>query len=816
MTGGTGQAAKEEPILRAEIARLRAALARAEAAAAGAEGDRQALRAATGMADNLRAANAALEASRIAQVESEERWRAILGSATEYAIITFDPAGTVTGWSPGAAAMTGWAAEEMAGRSGDVLWTPEDLVADIPGVERRTALHQGRAPDERWHLRRDGTRFWGSGHMTPLRQGGTGGFLKIMRDRTAERRAGEALAASETRGAFLLRLGDALRSRRRTGEIVATASRMLGEHLVLDRVAWADMDVAGGVAVIHRDWVRGAFPSIAGPHPLDAFGTTMLRRLLDGRTVVVPDARADPATADGAGAWDRLGVRGLVAVPLVKDGVLVSLLALHVGVPRPWTPAEVTLVEEVAERLWEAVERAHAETALAASEELFRGFAENSADVLWILDARTRRLEYLSPAFDGMFGEGRDRVMADLSRWRDLVHPEDREAGAAFLPRTLAGEVAVAHYRIIRPSDGGVAYLRDTGFPIRGRGGAVRRIGGIVQDISDIQRTGAALEAEKDRFRTLVETIPQLVWRADAAGRWIWASPQWLDYTGQTFEESTGLGWLDAAHPGDRDAILRAMRDAVPTGRLDLEYRVRRVTDGAWRWHRTRSVPLRDLPEGGILEWFGTTTDIEDLKRLHSEQGVLLAELQHRTRNLLAVVQAIAARSLPGTPERAVFVGRLVAMGRVQGFLARSGRWSVPLRDLVEAELAAAGAGPDRVTVSGPPVDLPGDLAQAVALAVHELATNAAKHGALAQPGGRLEVTWRVEAAGARDRLVLGWTESGVAMPGGTPRRGYGSELLERALPYQFHADTNIDRTNDGIRCRIVLPLQRAATDGDG
>ena len=464
---------------------------------------------------------------------------------------------------------------------------------------------------------------------------------------------------------------------------------------------------------------------------------------------------------------------------------------------------------------WDVTEREEALLALRASEARFRGFAENSADVLWIADARGGRLEYLSPAFEHVFGEGRDAVLADPRYWRDLVYPEDREAAAALMPRTVAGETAIAHYRVVRPADGRMVHLRDTGFPIRGAAGAITHVAGIVQDITDLERTASALRAETERFRTLAEGIPQLVWRADADGLWTWASPQWQDYTGQGQEESHGWGWQEAVHPDDRAAAARAWEEARPHGRLDVEYRVRRAGDGAWRWFSTRSVPVRGTPEPGepegrMLEWLGTATDIDDLKRLQGQQQVLVAELQHRTRNLLAVVRNVARRSIGPSPERDEYDARLATLGRVQGFLSRTPGYTVPLADLVNAELAVTGDGAaEKVTVTGPAVDLPGEGVQAVALALHELTTNAVKHGALAQALGRLSVTWRVEEGdGAGPRLVIEWRESGVAMPdAGTPaRRGYGSELITRALPYQPQAETALEFTPDGVRCRISLP----------
>ena len=512
------------------------------------------------------------------------------------------------------------------------------------------------------------------------------------------------------------------------------------------------------------------------------------------------------------------------------------LPALKYDIARPdgtfeerwWSPVNSAVLDEdgaveaIIHNANDVSEERRAEAALRESEGRFRGFAENSANVLWIANATGTRLEYLSPAFERIFGADRDAVMADPRRVRDLVHPDDRALFDTAMPRTLAGETVVIHYRVVSPA-GTVVHLRDTGFPIRDAPnaehpeGSIRQIAGVVQDVSDIPAAQAALEAEKERFRTLAEGIPQLVWRSADDGLWTWSSPQWQAYTGQTQLNSLGWDWLDVVHPDDHEATRQAWHGAQLHGRLDVEYRVRRASDGTWRWHQTRSVPVRngptlEHPEGRILEWLGTTTDIEDLKRLQGQQEVLVAELQHRTRNLLAVVRNLARRSIDASAGLDQYDARLSALGRVQGFLSRSTAYAVPLADLVQAELEAAGNGAsDRVTVGGPDVGLPGESVQVVALALHELATNAVKYGALAQPAGRLSVNWHIEPGGryGSRRLVIGWRESGVDMPPGLPeRRGHGTELITQALPYQLEAETALEFAPDGVRSRIALPAR--------
>lgn len=324
------------------------------------------------------------------------------------------------------------------------------------------------------------------------------------------------------------------------------------------------------------------------------------------------------------------------------------------------------------------------------------------------------------------------------------------------------------------------------------------------------------LEESERRLRSLIEGIPQLVWRAVGAGTWTWASPQWTEITGLSEADSCGHGWLQAIHPDDRPRTLEMWQRAAAGGSFTHEARLGPADGSAWRWYRTRATPVRDAA-GVIVEWLGTCTDIDDLRRMQDQQEVMVGELQHRTRNLLAIVQSIASQTA-GLSEsldsfEARFSDRLSALSRVQGLLSEGRHEAVTIGDVVRLELDALAADldGDRIACGGPDVPLRKRAVQTLSLALHELATNARKHGALSGPAGRLDVHWRIhDTVAGEHRLELDWTESGVALPAPAPegfRRGYGRRLIERALPYSLGARTTFTLDEHGLRCRIDLPL---------
>lgn len=402
--------------------------------------------------------------------------------------------------------------------------------------------------------------------------------------------------------------------------------------------------------------------------------------------------------------------------------------------------------------------------------------------------------------------------------------PEDRAKALAHLEQARNGDAVTHEFRILRSSDESLRWIRNTDFPLRDAHGRVQRIGGIAKDVTELKSIEAALTQSEQRLRTLVDGVPQLVWRAVHGGAWTWASSQWTAYTGQLEPDSHRLGWLEPVHPDDRDRAMAVWDHAPETGGFEVEYRIRRASDGTYYWFQTRATPLLDRA-GEIVEWLGTSTDIEDLKRLQDSQAVMVAELQHRTRNLIAVVRGIADDTMdhtgPTEAFRSAFADRLSALSRVQGLLSRSDADPITIEALVRLELDAIGAHDwnDRITVVGPEMYLRPSTVQTLALALHELATNARKYGALSHDSGRLAVMWREVIEGGVSRLVLDWIETGLdealdRSPPIAPSGGYGRELIEQALPHALGARTSYALTEAGVRCIIDLPVRPGSLDG--
>jgi PAS domain S-box-containing protein len=270
--------------------------------------------------------------------------------------------------------------------------------------------------------------------------------------------------------------------------------------------------------------------------------------------------------------------------------------------------------------------------------------------------------------------------------------------------------------------------------------------------------------------------------------------------------------WWDRVHPEDRQRA-EPNRAAIRSGRIDrYEHEIYRIrhADGRWIEILDRGSVLRDKA-GIALRVVGTTTDVTQRRQSEERQTLLLAELDHRVKNMLAVVQSVvmltktSARSLDGFTM--ALEGRLQAMARTHALLTQS-RWEgASLAAIVGDELSPYALGRGRVAIEGPQLMLRPKAAMALSLACHELATNAAKYGSLSRPEGRVEVRWTL----GRDCLRLTWSERGGPAVEPPTRRGFGIQAIEKILGYEVAGETRMEFAPSGFVCDMAMPVKELA-----
>jgi two-component system, chemotaxis family, CheB/CheR fusion protein len=349
-------------------------------------------------------------------------------------------------------------------------------------------------------------------------------------------------------------------------------------------------------------------------------------------------------------------------------------------------------------------------------------------------------------------------------------------------------------------------------------------ITGVVCTFVDVtlrDKIEASIREHEQQFHALAESIPQLAWIMDAAGEIFWFNQRWFDYTNTTLDDMKGQGWHSVHDPAELDRVVKHLDDCVKSGEIWEDTFPLRGADGTYRWFLSRAQPIRD-ESGTIVRWFGTNTDIEEQRRSEELRDLLLRELDHRVKNLFSIINgmvSLSARSAVTTQELSESIrGRISALARAHALIRVSKSGSEALRQTTLEDLARAIVEPykdtkdtgnaSRILIAGPEVILGSEAITAMALVLHELATNAVKYGAFSTPLGQLHISWVVK----KGNLSFEWQERGGPSIRKAPKiEGFGSLLARHSVEGQLHGQLAYDWDRDGLTARLTLAVERLA-----
>jgi two-component sensor histidine kinase len=356
----------------------------------------------------------------------------------------------------------------------------------------------------------------------------------------------------------------------------------------------------------------------------------------------------------------------------------------------------------------------------------------------------------------------------------------------------------------------------------------------LLRDVTQSELSDVSLRRKEQRLLAANRSL-RLAHVAAHAASWEWRggrSLRWLDLAAARelgclpsvwTEEEEIPDWRSIVPPAGKPAFDRCVRALAVRGHASFEVEVVGA-DNARHWMRIECAVTERDAGGGPVRVSGVTMDvtaarragealrdeIEQRKRSEERQQTLLHELNHRVKNMLATVQSIARQSLKRSNHGAAeeFEERLMALAWAYEIVTREQWAGASLRELIQRTLAPhVDRGSSRLRLEGPDLWLTPNRALSIALAMHELATNAVKHGALSNEIGRVAVGWRVIGERGERRLALDWTERDGPPVKPPPRRGFGSRLIERSLARELQGEVTLSFEHQGLSCRVIAPL---------
>ncbi|SFM32312.1 PAS domain S-box protein [Methylobacterium pseudosasicola] len=738
---------------------------------------------------------------------SEARYRAVFESAIDYAIIVLDLKGNVIDWNAGATRILGWAPSDVCGKPADVFFTPEDREAGIPDQEMHSALTVGRGIDERWHLRKSGERFWANGEMMALRNeaGAAIGFVKILRDRTEQRRNADALRDTAVRlqraqeaggvGVFSIGIADA---------ILRPSPEFCRLYGLPEREAYLSTAFEELIVPEDQHLISTARSRSSGAAPRDV--EYRIRRPDTGEVRWI--ARKGEIEHDDAGGPARFS-----------------------GVARDIT-----------------AQRAAQEELRISQERLSLAFEAAGAIGWWdwdvpndriVANARFAELYSVDPAAAA--------VGTSIAGYIDGIHPDDRAWVGAKIEQALAnaGEFA-EEYRLLR-ADGSVRWVYARGRCYHDAAGRPLRYPGVSIDITarklDALRQ-AALVALGDRLKDLSERSEIIGAAAEIMGQTLdlshagygavdqrretivitrgWSMPGVAAITGLHRFRDYG-SYIDDLQAGATVLIADLARDARTAAAADTFAAMEaRALVNLPVMERGRFVALffalKATPHVWSADEVAFLHSVADraraaIARVEAEdrQRLLNQELSHRMKNVLAMVQAIATQTMRTATDmdtaKEVLAGRLVALGKSHDLLLGGEIGSTALDTLITNALELHRDRPDRFVIAGPPVAVGARAALSLSLILHELATNAAKYGALSTDAGQVTIDWQIRSEMHEPEMVLSWREVGGPVVVAPTRTGFGTRLIGRGLAGSFGGVVDLAYPPTGVACTITAPL---------
>jgi PAS domain S-box-containing protein len=447
------------------------------------------------------------------------------------------------------------------------------------------------------------------------------------------------------------------------------------------------------------------------------------------------------------------------------------------------------------------------------SEAIFRAMFDVSSVGKIEVDPGTARILRANAAMCKFVGYSEAELLARTAL--DITHPDDRDRSRELGERQAAGELVAfdLEKRYIH-KDGHVVWARTTVNVIPDGSGRPWRQTTVIQNITARKQAEQELQASKDRLQLAFDATQLGWWQYDLLRHIGSGDARFREILDLTADEISIEDLVKRVHPDDVErfwADRQAALDPANPKRSASEFRVRQ-RNGEIRWVEAHRLAYFEGvgPERRAMSFGGTVQDITERKEREEKEHLLMREINHRAKNMLSVVDAIAHQTATRNPEDFVerFSERIQALSANQDLLVRNEWNGVEIEDLVRAQLALfADLIGSRIAVHGPKLRVNAASAQAIGLALHELATNAGKYGALSMDMGRVDVRWGTDG----DTFTMSWTEREGPPVSAPKRRGFGTIVMEAMAARSVDGKVDLDYAPSGVTWRLTCPAANAA-----
>lgn len=746
---------------------------------------------------------------------------------TSDAVVSTDTQDIIKSWNKGAENLFGYSAEEIVGKTIVVL-IPSNLKSEENELLDRVRNGERIEPYETQRLRKDGTPVDVSLTVSPILDGDHRivGVSKIARDITERKRSEAALSNQARQQAALHRLTERLHRARRIEEAYAAALDAIQAALVCSRASILLFDQTDKMRFVAWRGLSDRYrAAVDGHSPWRAEARNPAPIFIDDLNAVVVSEELRTAVRDE-------GIGAIGFIPMLAGKKLIGKFMAYYDQPHTFSVADSELALTISRQLGFSIQKIRSDQARRqAQAELREKEAKERARAtelqtlmeavpaaIWIArtsdcsvisgNRRSFELLRLPPNSNSSLSAPPDERPEHFQ-----VYSEGKMLEADELPvqRAARGEEVANFEAEVRFADGTSRHLFGNATPLRETNGQLVGAVAAFVDITERKQVEAALRESEGRLQMALDAGRMGAWDWDiVTGKVIW-SPGLERLHG--LEPGAFGGTIEDfkrdIHPDDLAAVEQQISTSIETHQdYHASYRIR-IPDETIRWVEAfgRHVPSQS---GGDRRLAGVCMDVTERKASDAQLSLLVAELSHRVKNTLATVNSIARQSFASNPDveeaQRSFGARIRALGQTHTRLAESSWAGVSLETIVRDELAPYREdGDGHFEISGPHITLTPKRALTLGMAMHELATNAAKYGALSTQHGEVSVTWHVTKK--PPELQIQWREANGPRVKRPQRHGFGRLLLERVLVGEFGGSVRLDFAEKGLTCSIELPL---------